>query len=61
MSMLVNVTDRTRFMTAKHVGLWPTELLVAREKRPLVPRVLGVNVNKKFTLSLKQMLGSKMF
>ena len=44
--MLVNVTNRTRFMTAKHVGLRPTELLVAREKRPLVPRVLGVNMKK---------------
>ena len=59
--MLVNVTNRTRFTTAKHVGLWPMELLIAREKRPLVPRVLGVNIKKKqFTVSLKQMLGSKM-
>ena len=33
-------------MTAKHVGLRPTELLVAREKSPLVPRVLGVNMKK---------------
>ena len=46
MSMLLNVTNKTRFMTAKHVGLWPTELLVAREKRPIVPRVLGVNMKK---------------
>ena len=60
MSMLVNVTNRTRFTTAKHVGLWPMELLIAREKRPLLPRVLGVNIKKKFTVSLKQMLGSKM-
>lgn len=46
MSLLVNVTNRTRLMAAKHVGLWPTELLVAREKRPIVPRVLGVNMKK---------------
>ena len=46
-------------MTAKHVGLWPMELLIAREKRPLLPRVLGVNMKKKFTVSLEEMLGSK--
>ena len=51
MSMSVNVTDRTRFMTVKHVGLWPTELLVAREKRPMVPRVLGVNMSKNLVLN----------
>ena len=49
MSMLVNVTNRTRFMTARHVGLWPTELLVACEKRPIVPRVLGVNMKKNYS------------
>ena len=57
----MNVTNRRRFMTAKHVGLRPTELLVAPEKRPLVPRVLGVNIKKRFTVSLQYMLGAKMF
>ena len=54
MSMLVNVTNRTRFMTGKHVGLWPTELLVAREKRPIVPRVSGVNMKKNLQLALNK-------